>query len=155
MKSTRTFLAVAVAALLWPHASSAASVGACKVVSSADAAKALGAPVTAQTMRVVGGSNSCTYHTSALPRLSVTTMALASPAEAQSEFHQMVTSPLTQVAPSEAESGIGDETHRLGSSIYVRKGSTIYVFTLISKDANGAGALRTIAAAKASVSHLP
>ncbi len=154
MKATFIVLSAAVAALACPHPGSAAA-DPCKIVNSTDAAKALGAPVTSTTTRVMGGSTSCTYHTSALPRLSFTLMPQTSPAAAKSEFHQMITSPLTRVSPSEAESGIGDEAQRLGSSIYVRKGSNIYVFTLIAKDANGAGATRTIALAKTTVAHVP
>jgi hypothetical protein len=67
----------------------------------------------------------------------------------------MVTSPMTQTAPSMALPGIGDEAQRLGPSIFVRKGSNIYVFTLLAKDGNGAGATRTIALAKTSVGRAP
>jgi hypothetical protein len=154
MKRTLMALTAAVAALGCPHVSSAAA-DPCKLVTTADAAKALAAPVTQTTTRVVGGSNSCTYHTAAPPRLSVTTVPFASPTEAKSEFHQMVTSPMTQTAPSMALPGIGDEAQRLGPSIYVRKGSNIYVFTLLAKDGNGAGATRTIALAKTSVGRAP
>jgi hypothetical protein len=149
------FAASAVVALVMPLSAGAATPDPCKVVSPADAAKALGSPVTGTTPRAIGGSMSCGYHTSALPRLSVTIVPSASPAAAKSEFHSMVTSSMTYVAPSQDLSGIGDEAHRLGPSIYVRKGSNIYVFTMISKDDNGAGATRTIALAKSSITRIP
>jgi acyl-CoA reductase-like NAD-dependent aldehyde dehydrogenase len=75
-------------------------------------------------------------------------------AEAKSQYHDMVTSKLTAAAPSLDVPGLGDEAHRLGPMIYVRKGSTIYVFTMIAKDGNGAGATRTIALAKSSIARL-
>jgi hypothetical protein len=154
MKRIVMSVTAAVAAFAFPHPGSAA-VDPCKLVTSADAAKALAAPVTQTTTRSIGGSNSCTYHTAAPPRLTVTTEPFASPAEAKSEFHAMVTSPMTQAAPSSVEPGIGDEAQRLGPSIYVRKGSNIYVFTLLAKDGNGTGAARTIALAKTSAAHAP
>jgi hypothetical protein len=154
MKHALVTLTAAVAALASPCLATAAAPDPCKVVDSADAAKALGAPVTSETTRAIGNSLSCTYHTSALPRLSVTTVPFSSAAEAKTEFHAMVTSPLTYAPPSVDLQGIGDEAHRLGQMVYVRKGATVYTFAVIGPDKDGSVGLKTVALAKASIAHL-
>jgi hypothetical protein len=126
----------------------------CALVSMADASKTLGAPVTHVRPRTIGGSFSCNYRSASFSSLAVTIEPFSSPAEATSTFHDTITSPMTQMSPSLALPGIGDEAHRLGPMIYVRKKSTIYAFTIVGRDGNGAGADRAIALAKSTVSRL-
>ena len=126
----------------------------CALVSVADATKTLGASVTHARPRVVGASFSCSYRSASFSSLVVTIEPFSSPAEATSTFHDTVTSPMTQMSPSLALPGIGDEAHRLGPMIYVRKKSTIYAFSIVGRDANGAGADRVVTLAKSTVSRL-
>jgi hypothetical protein len=154
MKRTILLAAAAAIACMWPQFAGASTPDACKIVSTADAGSMLGTPVTAVTTRAIGDSISCEYHTSSLSRLAVTTVPFKTPAAAKSQFRAMISSPMNQVAPSESIAGVGDQAQRLGPSIYVLKGVNIYVFVLIGKDANGAGALKTIALAKASIARI-
>jgi hypothetical protein len=129
---------------------------ACSLVSFADAGRALDATVGSVTTRSTGDEITCSYRaTAGFTRLEFTTLPFKSAAEAKSEFHAMISDPRTYVAPSAALPSIGDEAHRLGPSIYVRKNATIYVFNQLAKDTNGAGALRTIVLAKTTISHIP
>ena len=151
MKQVPWFVAAVIAACSCPLIAVADAPNACKIASTADVAKALGAPIASTTARSAG---SCSYRTASFTSLSVTVVPSSTPAEAKSTYHDMVTSKLTYAAPSVDVPGLGDEAHRLGPMIYVRKGSTIYTFTTIGKDGNGAGATRTIALAKASLAHV-
>ena len=151
MNRTPLFVAAIVAACVYPQLAAADAPDACKVAGAGDVGKALGVPVTSTTARSAG---SCNYRTSAFKSLTLTVVPQSSPAEAKTQYHEMVTSKLTYAAPSVDVPGLGDEAHRLGPSIYVRKNSTIYVFTMIAKDGNGAGAQRTIALAKASIARV-
>lgn len=151
MKRTLLLAAALAAASAWPHAAAADTPDACKIASAADVGKALGAPVVSTTARHAG---TCSYRTSAFASLTISVVTPSSPAEAKSQYHDMVTSSVTQASPSVDVPGLGDEAHRLGPMIYVRKGSTIYVFTMIGKDGNGAGAARTIALAKTSIARV-
>jgi hypothetical protein len=127
----------------------------CSLVSFADAGKALDATVGSVTTRSVGDETTCSYRaTAGFKRLEFTVMPFKSAADAKSEFHAMITDPRTDVSPSAALPGIGDEAQRRGPSIYVRKNATIYVFNQLAKDTNGAGALRTIALAKTTLSRI-
>ena|ERR1700729_2618071 len=142
------------AALLCPLGAAAADP-ACNIVQSVDAGKALGAPVSTITTRSEAGHTACSYRASVgFKRIVVTIMPFKSPAEARTTFHAMVTDSRTYVAPSVNLAGIGDEAHRLGPSIYVRKNDTIYVFTQIAPDPTGAAGLRTVALAKTSIGRL-
>jgi hypothetical protein len=126
----------------------------CALVSVADASKTIGAPVTHTRPRVIGTSFSCNYRSASFSSLVVTIEPFSSPAEATSTFHDTISSPMTQMSPSLALPGIGDEAHRLGPMIYVRKKSTIYAFSIVGRDANGAGADRVVALARSTVSRL-
>jgi hypothetical protein len=151
MKRTLLLATALVAASLMPHAAAAEPPDPCKMVSTADVGKALGTPVTSTTARHAG---TCSFRTAAFTSLTITVVPQSSSAEAKSQYHDMVTNKLNYAAPSVDVLGLGDEAHRLGPMIYVLKGSTIYTFTMIGKDGNGAGAVRTIALARAGIAHV-
>ena len=144
------------AAGLAAPAGAASDTKACSIVSFADAGTALGGvTITTVTTRSIGTETMCSYHSSDLfKRLEVSTHPFPSVGEAKSYFHSTITSPLKQMSPSVDISGIGDEAHRLGPDIFVRKGDTVYMFTQFAKDTNGAGALRTIALARTAIGRL-
>jgi hypothetical protein len=125
----------------------------CSIVSLADASKAIGSPVTRTVPRLDGPTPSCSYK-SGFKSFVVDVITNASPSAAKDVYHQMLTSPMTAMPPSVDLPGIGDAAHRMGQMVYVLKGSTIYSFALVAADGNGAGALRTIAAAKSSIARL-
>jgi hypothetical protein len=139
---------IGLAAGAGPHVAFATS-DPCAVVDRGDAARALQAPVASIKVRDMGSHVSCSYRTSPIvASLTLTIERFDTPEEAKSEFGTTIASPANAVAPSAQISGIGDGAQRLGSSIYTVKGNTLYVFTLLAKDGNGAGAQRTIALAK-------
>jgi hypothetical protein len=156
MKYALFLAALAAIAILCPQSAGAATPVACKIVSTADAGQLLGTPiVSVVTTPSAGNSTMCSYRTSSfMQHFTLAIVPFKSPDEARTEFHAMVSSPMNQVAPSQSISGLGDEAHRLGPAIYVLKRNNIYVFTLVAKDGNGAGALKTIALAKASIARL-
>jgi hypothetical protein len=140
-------------ALVARPVASAAAVDPCKIASIADASKALGEPVVRTQERTLGAA-SCAYKSARFHSLVVTVEPFSSPAQAKSEYQATITSPATQDTPDVKLSGIGDAAQRLGAMIYVLKGNSIYAFSLLTPDTNGAGALRTIALARTVVPKL-
>jgi len=145
-------LVASTAACAWTFSAAAAAPAACNAVSFAEAGKALGVPVTAVTARTHGDATTCSYRASgSFKRLEVSILPFKSQADAKSDFHAMVTDPRLHLAPSVDLTGIGDEAHRFGPTVYVRKNGTVYVFTQLAPDPSGTAALRTISLAKASI----
>ena len=151
MKIAVTVAGTIVAALAFAHPALAA--GPCSIVSIADAAKAIGSPITKTEPHLDGPTPSCSYN-SGFKSFVVDVLSNASPSAAKDVYHQILTNPMTAMSPSVDLPGIGDAAHRMGQMVYVLKGSAIYSFALVTADGNGAGALRTIAAAKSSIARM-
>ncbi len=147
------FVIIAGAMLAARPSIGSAAVDPCKIATFAEATKAVGQPVIRTKARTLGAA-SCAYKSAAFRSLVVTVEPFSSAAEARRVYQATITSPMTQDTPAMQLPGIGDRAQRLGSMIYVLKGSSMYAFSLLSPDTNGAGALRTIALAKTVVPKL-
>jgi hypothetical protein len=148
-------LAVVFAAAALPALAGTSDPKACNLVTFADAAEALGTPVDKLTTRSTGPETTCSYHAaSAFKRFEFSTHPTSSVAAAKELFHETITSTLTQMSPSVNVPGIGDEAHRLGPMIFVRRGDTVYAFSQLAADTNGSGAQRTISVARTVIARL-
>jgi hypothetical protein len=152
----RTRLLTAVAVALVTVAAPAAQAGTapdpCVTVGKADAAKALGAPVSWTKPMTAGPSRSCSFHAAApLQLVVVTAFGWDSPPEAKARFRAMVeqTASAFGAAPV-ALHGVGDEAVTISSNVYARKGTAGYVFN-VSGARTPALTARAVALAKATL----
>ena len=131
----RLTLALAVAASLLANAPADAAAeppDPCSLVANADAAKALGAPVTTVKRMTAGPSRSCSFHgTKPLQSVVVTAFRYRSPGEAHTRFIDIVKQTAsTASAPAAKLNGVGDEAVSINSNVYVRKGTAALVFNI-------------------------
>jgi len=112
MNRTPLFVAAIVAACVYPQLAAADAPDACKVAGAGDVGKALGVPVTSTTARSAG---SCNYRTSAFKSLTLTVVPQSSPAEAKTQYHEMVTSKLNLRRAVGRRTGAGRRGASLGA----------------------------------------
>lgn len=148
-------LAAAFALATTATAGAATPPNPCTTVAKADAAKALGAPVTGVKAGTAGPSASCTFRG---PRLMqavvVTAFRYDSPADANARFGDMVKQTAAAMsAPAAKLNGIGDDAVAIFSSVYTRKGPYIYVFNVFGQR-NPALTARAGALAKATMARI-
>lgn len=157
--TARTSLAVALVAALIVLPAAGGRAGAepdpCAAVTKADAAKAMGGPVTSSRARTVGPSRNCSFHgAKPLQAVVVTVFPWGSPARAHELFGDLVkqTASAFSAAPAKL-SGVGDEAVTITSNVYVRKGGDGYVFNVFGPR-TPALTERTVALAKATMAHV-
>jgi hypothetical protein len=148
---------VAVSAVLGgaPAGAAAEPPDPCALVSKADAAKAIGSPITTVKAMSAGPSRSCSFHgTKLLESVVVTAFRYASPAEAHTRFIDIVKQTATAASqPATKVSGVGDEAVSIMSNVYVRKGAAALVFNIFGVRGPALTA-RAVALAKRTVAHL-
>jgi hypothetical protein len=159
MTVRRVLAAAAVAAVIPAAAGSAAWAATpsdpCRVVSKADAAKALGTPVSSVKATTMGPSKNCAFHGSK-PVQSVVVTAFRSDSvdEARARFSDLVKQTASAFSSSPAKlSGVGDEAVTIASNVYARKGTEAYVFNVFGTRGPALTA-RAVALAKATLAHL-
>lgn len=145
-------LSVAIASLAPALASTPPD--ACAVVSKGDAAKALGTPIVGMKARMMGPSSTCTIHGVGLKSIVVTTYGWSTIPEAQSAFQGIVGQTAMYMHPSIVLHGLGDQAQEIASSIYVRKGTSGYVFNVIDGTVGAGRTAKAIALAKSSIAHM-
>jgi hypothetical protein len=127
----------------------------CALVSKADAATAIGFPITSVKAMTAGPSRSCSFHgTKLLQSVLVTAFRYGSPAEAHTRFIDIVkqtASAATQ--PATKLNGVGDEAVSIMSNVYVRKGTAALVFNIFGVRGPALTA-RAVALAKRTVARL-
>jgi hypothetical protein len=104
----------------------------CALVSKADAATAIGSPITSVRAMTAGPSRSCSFHgTKPLQSVVVTAFRYRSPAEAHTRFIDIVKKTASDASqPAAKLSGVGDEAVSIMSNVYVRKGTAALVFNI-------------------------
>ena len=104
----------------------------CAIVSKADAAAAIGAPITSVKGQTAGPSRGCSFHgTKSLQSLVVTAFRYRSPGEAHARFIDIVKQTASAAkTPATKLNGVGDEAVSIVSSVYVRKGTAALVFNI-------------------------
>jgi len=127
----------------------------CALVAKADAAAAIGAPVTSVRGMTAGPSRSCSWHgTKALQSVVVTAFRYGSPAEAHARFIEIVKQTAAAAAtPAAKLAGVGDEAVAINSSVYARKGTAALVFNIFGARGPALTA-RAAALAKHTLAHL-
>lgn len=127
----------------------------CTLVSKADAAAAIGSPVTSVKAMTAGPSRSCSFHgTKLLQSVVVTGFRYASPGEAHARFIESVKQTAHQAAaPVTKLDGVGDEAFSIISNVYVRKGTVALVFNIFGVRGPTVTA-RAVALAKHTLAHL-
>jgi len=127
----------------------------CALVSKADAAKAIGSPVTSVKGQTAGPSRSCSFRgTKLLQSVVVTAFRYASPAEAHARFIDTVKQTASAAsAPATKLNGVGDEAVSIISNVYVRKGAVALVVNIFGVRGPQLTA-RAAALAKQTVAHL-
>jgi hypothetical protein len=130
MKRLALFAAIALTVIARPHAAAAAP-NACTLVSTADAAKVLLAPVTKTDPSTLPDGVSCSFRSARFSSLVVTIEPFSSNSEAANTYHATITNSMVQTPPVTALPGIGDKAQRLGTMIYVLKKNTVYAFTFV------------------------
>jgi hypothetical protein len=127
----------------------------CMLVSKADAAQAMGSPVTSVKGMTAGPSRSCSFHgTKPLQSVVVTAFRYRSPGEAHTRFIDIVKQTASAAAAPETKlKGVGDEAVSINSGVYVRKGTDALVFNIFGfRGAPLTG--RAVALAKHTIAHL-
>ncbi len=104
----------------------------CALVSKADAATAIGSPITSVKPMTAGPSRSCSFHgTKLLESVVVTAFRYGSPAEAHTRFIDIVKQTASSATqPATKLNGVGDEAVSIISNVYVRKGTVALVFNI-------------------------
>ena len=104
----------------------------CALVAKADAATAIGSPVTSVKAMTAGPSRSCSFHgTKLLESVVVTAFRYGSPGEAHTRFIDIVKQTAkAAAAPATKLNGVGDEAVSIISNVYVRKGAVALVFNI-------------------------
>ena len=104
----------------------------CALVAKADAATAIGSPITSVKAMTAGPSRSCSFHgTKLLQSVVVTAFRFRSPAEAHTRFIDIVKQTAHDAGTAAAKlNGVGDEAVSIISNVYVRKGSAALVFNI-------------------------
>jgi hypothetical protein len=151
--ATALALALPVAAVC--AASAATPRDPCAAVAKADAAKALGAPVTSTKPTTMGPSRSCAFHgTKPFQSVVVTAFRSDSVPEARARFSDLVKQTASAFSSAPAKlSGVGDEAVTISSNVYARKGTEAYVFNLFGARGPALTA-RAVALAKATLSRI-
>ena len=127
----------------------------CALVSKADAATAIGSPITSVNGQTAGPSRSCSFHgTKLLQSVVVTAFRYDSAAEAHTRFIDIVKQTASSAsAPATKLVGVGDEAVSIISNVYVRKGSAALVFNIFGVRGPPLTA-RAVALAKRTVARL-
>jgi hypothetical protein len=104
----------------------------CALVSKADAATAIGSPITSVKGMTAGPSRGCSFHgAKPLQSVVVTAFRYSSPAEAHTRFIDIVKQTASAAAqPATKLNGVGDEAVSIMSNVYVRKGTAALVFNI-------------------------
>jgi hypothetical protein len=104
----------------------------CALVSKADAAAAIGSPITSVKGMTAGPSRGCSFHgAKALQSVVVTAFRYGSPGEAHTRFIDIVKQTASAAkTPAAKLTGVGDEAVAIFSSVYVRKGTAALVFNI-------------------------
>ena len=125
-------VALALSLLAAAPASAAEPPDPCALVSKADAAAAIGSPITRVSSMTAGPSRSCSFHgTKPLQTVLVTAFRYASPGEAHTRFIDIVKQTANSAsAPAVKLRGVGDEAVSINSNVYVRKGTAALVFNI-------------------------
>lgn len=143
---------LALLASLATLASAATPPDACRVVTKAQAAAAVGTPIVSATPLSRGPSSSCTFKgTGVFKSVVITTFRWNSDAQAKSAFEQMVSITANMMPPLVAMHGLGDEADQVGTAVYLRKGTGGYVFNVINGSVGAAKASKAIALAKSAM----
>ena len=127
----------------------------CEIVSKADAATAIGVPITSVKGMTAGPSRSCSFHGSKLLQsVVVTAFRYRSPAEAHARFIDIVKQTASASGtPATKLNGVGDEAVSIISNVYVRKGTTALVFNIFGVRGPPLTA-RAVTLAKRTLAHL-
>ena len=133
--TARLVTALAVAATLVagaPARGDAEPPDPCALVSKADAAAAIGSPITSVKGMTAGPSRSCSFHgAKSLQSVVVTAFRYGSPGEAHTRFIDIVKQTASAAkTPATKLTGVGDEAVSINSNVYVRKGSDALVFNI-------------------------
>jgi hypothetical protein len=104
----------------------------CALVSKADAAAAIGSPITSVKGMTAGPSRGCSFHgAKSLQSVVVTAFRYGSPGEAHTRFIEIVKQTASAAkTPAAKLNGVGDEAVAIFSSVYVRKGTAALVFNI-------------------------
>jgi hypothetical protein len=151
----RTALAVALLVLAFTPARAAEPPDPCALVSKADAAAAVGSPITTVSGMPAGPSRSCSFHgTKPLQSVVVTAFRYTSPGEAHTRFIDIVKQTASAAAAAAVKlHGVGDEAVQINSNVYARKGTAALVFNVFG--VRGAAlTARTVTLAKRTLAHL-
>jgi hypothetical protein len=106
----------------------------CTTVTRADAAAAIGTPVVSIRPRTAGPSRSCSFAgTASLAHAVVTAFRSDSPALAHAQYTTMIAQTTAIAGPAQSVAGVGDEAAVINSSVYARKGASVYVFHLFGR----------------------
>jgi len=127
----------------------------CALVSKADAAAAIGSPITSVKAMTAGPSRSCSFHgTKALQSVVVTAFRYRTPGEAHTRFIDIVKQTARAASqPATKLNGVGDEAVSIMSNVYVRKGTAALVFNIFGVRGPTLTA-RAVALAKHTLPHL-
>ncbi len=127
----------------------------CALVSKADAAAAIGSPITSVRGMTAGPSRGCSFHgAKPLQSVVVTAFRYGSPGEAHSRFIDIVKQTANAArSPATKLNGVGDEAVAIFSSVYVRKGTAALVFNIFGVRGPALTA-RAVALAKHTLPHL-
>jgi hypothetical protein len=147
--------AVAAAVLAAGPAAAAEPPDPCGLVSKADAAAAIGSPITSVSGVTAGPSRTCSFHgTKPLQSVVVTAFRYASPSQAHARFIDIVKQTAGAASmPAAKVSGVGDEAVAINSNVYVRKGTVALVFNIFGVRGPGLTG-RAVALAKHALAHL-
>jgi hypothetical protein len=115
-----------------PPAGAAEPPDPCALVSKADAATAIGSPITSVKGMTAGPSRGCSFHgAKPLESVVVTAFRYGSPGEAHTRFIDIVKQTASAAkTPAAKLDGVGDEAVSIFSSVYVRKGTAALVFNI-------------------------
>ncbi|MDQ6941204.1 MAG: hypothetical protein M3169_01655 [Candidatus Eremiobacteraeota bacterium] len=127
----------------------------CALVTKADAAAAIGAPIASVKAMTAGPSRSCSFHgAKSLQSVVVTAFRYASPAEAHTRFIDIVKQTASAAsAPATKLNGVGDEAVSIISNVYARKGTAALVFNIFGVRGPPLTA-RAVALARHTLAHL-
>ena len=148
-------LAAALAAAAAGPAAAAEPRDPCRVVSKADAARALGAAVTGVKATTMGPSKSCAFRgPRPLQSVVVTAFRSDSVPEARARFADLIkqTASAFSAQPKKL-AGVGDEAVTIASNVYARKGTEAYVFNVFGARGPALTA-RAVELAKETLEHI-
>ena len=127
----------------------------CALVAKADAAAAIGIPITSVKGMTAGPSRSCSFRgTKLLQSVVITTFRYRSPAEAHARFIDIVKQTASAAGAKATKlNGVGDEAVSIISNVYVRKGTAALVFNIFGVRGPPLTA-RAVTLAKRTLAHL-